>query len=264
MDALLRDVAATAVLPRFRHLAADEIVEKGPGDLVTVADREAEALLTSRLAQLVPGSIVVGEEGVAADPSVLERVGHEGAVWLVDPVDGTANFAAGREPFAMMVALLRSGQTVAAWILDPVSGVSAIAERGSGATLGGQPVTTRREGHPAGELRGPVASAYLPPPVRSAVGAAAGMIGELSPGHFCAGYEYPAVVRDEQQFAFFWRMYPWDHAPGILFVEECGGVSRHLDGSRYDPTRPSCGVLTAQNAHDWHTLRTTLLAGVPD
>ena len=260
----MRDVAATVVLPRFRSLAADEIMEKGPGDLVTVADREAEALLTPRLADLVPGSIVVGEEAVSADPSVLEQVAHEGTVWLVDPVDGTANFAAGHEPFAMMVALVRSGETVAAWILDPVSGVAAIAERGAGATLGGQRITTPQAGRPASELRGPAASTYLPVPLRAAITAAAGTIGELSPTHFCAGYEYPAVARDEQQFAFFWRMYPWDHAPGILFLEECGGVSRHLDGSRYDPTRPRFGVLSAQNADDWHTLRTTLLAGVPD
>lgn len=89
--------------------------EKSPGELVTVADREAEAWLTPRLAALVPGSRVVGEEAVEADPSLLE--GLEGGVaWLLDPVDGTSNFARGEARFAMMAALLRDGEALAAWM----------------------------------------------------------------------------------------------------------------------------------------------------
>ncbi len=259
----MREVAAAVVLPRFRRLGADEILEKsGPGDLVTVADREAEKLLTTRLVEVLPGSIVVGEEAVSADPSLLEHVGHEGSVWLVDPVDGTGNFAAGLEPFAMMVALLRAGETVAGWILDPVSGVAAIAERGSGATIGGKRITTPQTARPARELRGPTANTYLPQAVRAALEADAASIGEVLPSHLCAGYEYPAVARDEQQFVLFWRTYPWDHAPGVLILEESGGMSRHLDGSHYDPTQPRAGILAAINADVWHTVRTTLLAGV--
>ena len=93
---LIREVAATIVLPRFRHLSSDEIQQKAPGDLVTVADKESERALTSGLTALLPGSRVVGEESVAADPSLIERVGEGGAVWIVDPVDGTNNFAAGK------------------------------------------------------------------------------------------------------------------------------------------------------------------------
>ena len=74
-----------------------------------------------RACALLPGSAVVGEEAVAADPAMLDRLRDGGAVWLVDPVDGTANFAAGRGPFAVMVALLRERRTAAGWILDPRS-----------------------------------------------------------------------------------------------------------------------------------------------
>lgn len=263
MDALMREVAAEVVLPRFRRLAADEIVEKAPGDIVTIADREAEALLTKRLAEIVPGSIVIGEEAVSADPSLMRRLAGASAVWLVDPVDGTTNFAAGRLPFAMMVALLREGTTVAAWILDPVSGIAATAERGAGGFLAGERAATPPDGRPAAQLRGPASATYLPPDVRAAIAAAGHTVGAVLPGRFCAGAEYPALVRDEQQFAFFWRLFPWDHAPGILFVEECGGMARHLDGRPYEPTRPGVGVLTAQNAEVWHTVRTTLFAAVP-
>src|SRR6185437_5920408 len=125
---LIREVAATIVLPRFRHLAAGEIHQKSPGDVVTIADQEAEKALTRRLTALLPGSVVVGEEAVAADPRVLERVRDPGAVWIVDPVDGTNNFAAGKTPFAVMVALLRDAEPAAAWIYDVVDDRMTLAE----------------------------------------------------------------------------------------------------------------------------------------
>lgn len=258
----MREVAAEVVLPRFQRLSTEEIHEKGPGDLVTVADREAELLLTPRLADLLPGSVVVGEEAVSADPSLMSHITGESPVWVVDPVDGTANFAAGREPFAMMVALIREGRTVASWILDPVGGTMATAELGGGAYLGGSQVVLDRRPRRAADLRGPAFTKYIPAEVREQIAGGAGAIGEVLRGHNCAGYEYPAIARDEQQFALFWRMLPWDHAPGTLLIEEAGGVAWHLDGTPYDPTKPRFGVLVAQSQEIWHTVRTTLLAAI--
>jgi fructose-1,6-bisphosphatase/inositol monophosphatase family enzyme len=204
----------------------------------------------------------VGEEAVSADPKRLADLTHTGSVWVVDPVDGTANFAAGREPFAMMVALLEGGRTVASCILDPVSGIAATAETGSGAYLGGERVVAPRTAAPAARLRGLASTRYTPPNVSGDILQAAGHIAQVLPGRNCAGWEYPAIVRDEQQFAFFWRLMPWDHAPGVLFVEEAGGVAWHLDGTPYDPAAMAKGLLVAQNADVWQTVRSTLLANV--
>src|SRR5262249_10982747 len=155
----------------------EDIASKGPGDPVTVADREAEAALAAGLTGLLPGSSVVGEEAVSSDPSLRDRLRLPGEVWLVDPIDGTANFAAGREPFAVPVALLRDPVTVAGWILDPVNGSIAVAELGSGASLDGQRARTHA-GHRAGhELRGPAAVTVAP-----ASGAA-----QVIAGHNCIG-----------------------------------------------------------------------------
>ena len=144
--ALLREVAASEVLPRFRNLAkADVRAKTSAQDLVTLADLEAERVLTARLPALLPGSVVVGEEAAYADPRVLERLDGETPVWVIDPVDGTANFSAGRPTFAMIVALVDRGQTVAGWILDPLHDRMALAERGAGAWLG----DTRIQAHPA-------------------------------------------------------------------------------------------------------------------
>jgi fructose-1,6-bisphosphatase/inositol monophosphatase family enzyme len=264
VEALIRDVAASAVMPRFRKLTQEEITEKAPGDLVTVADREAELLLTAGLIALLPGSRVVGEEAASADPLLLSTVAGPKDVWLVDPIDGTANFAAGREPFAIMVALLHDGATVASWILNPVADIFAVAERGGGAFLDGVRVKAPATARPADQLRGPSFSRHTPDTVRRGVESARPSVGQIMPGHNCAGYEYPAVVLDEQQFVVFWRTLPWDHAPGVLFVEEAGGVAWRLDGTPYIPADTRPGLLVAQNQAIWDTVRATLLADVPD
>jgi len=252
VEALLRDVAATVVMPRFGKLDPGDISSKAPGDPVTVADQEAESALAAGLTALRPGSAVVGEEAVAADPSLRDRLRLPGEVWVVDPIDGTANYMAGREPFAILVALVRDAVTAASWILDPVTGTIAVAERGAGAYLGGERVRTHAGHRAAYDLRGPAGVPISP------TGGAAKVIA----GHNCIGYEYPAIVRDEQQFALFGTTHPWDHASGVLFLEEAGGVAWRLDGTPYRVGDGQSGLLVAQNQSVWDTVRATLLSRV--
>ncbi|MEV4758674.1 inositol monophosphatase family protein [Micromonospora sp. NPDC049559] len=258
VGALLRETAAGVVLPAFGHLNPGEVEEKAPGEVVTVADRQAERKLAEGLRRILPGSEVVGEEGVAADPSELDLLRDPGPVWLVDPVDGTANFAAGRRPFAMMVALLRGGATEASWILDPVDDSLAVAVAGEGAYLDGVRVRARREEPAPGRLRGAMPIRFLPPDLRASVEGRWEGLGELLPGQHCAGREYPDVVVDRQHFAFFWRTLPWDHAPGVLLVREAGGVARRLNGDPYDPADDQRGLLVAANERIWETVRESL------
>jgi fructose-1,6-bisphosphatase/inositol monophosphatase family enzyme len=252
VEALMREVAETAILPRFRHLKESEVSYKGPADLVTVADQEAEALLTARLPELIPGSRVVGEEAASADPSLIATAGEPGHVWVIDPVDGTANFASGQEPFAVMVALLKDSQPIAGWILDPVSGIAAVAERGSGAYIGGARVTTANELPADHRLRGP--AHRLAPLARGPVSTV-----EITSSRNCVGWDYPAILRGEQQFALFWKTLVWDHAAGILLVEEAGGVAWRLDGTPYDVTDDRSGLLVAQNQATWDATAAALL-----
>jgi fructose-1,6-bisphosphatase/inositol monophosphatase family enzyme len=258
--ALMRAAARTAILPLFRRLAAGDVEEKAPGDLVTVADRRAEELLAAGLIRLLPGSTVVGEEAVAADGALLRRLGDAGPVWLVDPLDGTANFAAGHGPFAVMVALLADGVARTGWILDLMTDQLAVAEAGAGAYLDGVRITTDRGSPPLSALRGNVRSKYLPPDVRAAVDRRAGLLGEALPGTGCAGREYPDVVSGVQDFALFWRTLPWDHAAGTLFTREAGGVARRLDGRAYLLTDPRPGLLVARNDDVWREVYRGLFA----
>jgi hypothetical protein len=91
VEKLIRSVAAEQIMPRWQHLLQEQINEKTPGDLVTIADKEAEARLTEALAGLIPGSRVVGEEAVSADPRLLDGL-DQGCVWLVDPLDGATSW----------------------------------------------------------------------------------------------------------------------------------------------------------------------------
>ena len=256
---LLREAAATVVLPSFQHLAEDDVEEKAPGELVTIADRRAEVVIEEGLRALLPDSFVVGEEGVAADPTTLDRLRDSGLVWIVDPIDGTGNFAAGRGPFAVMAALLRGGAPVAAWILDPLADSLAVAEAGSGAYVDGERVTLLDDDLATAELRGAAMTRFLPAPLRAAVRRGTPELEEVLPGLHCAGREYVDLVAGRQHFVLFWRTLPWDHAPGVLLVQEAGGVARRLDGAPYDLADDRRGLLVAANDAIWEQVNAALL-----
>lgn len=245
---LLRRVGEEIILPRFGDLAAHHVSEKTPGELVTIVDHEAEHRLTEGLMRLHPDARVVGEEAVAADPEHLKDLGR-GSVWLVDPLDGTANFVSGRTPFAIMVALLNDGVTEAAWILDPVSGRQCSAFRGRGSYVDGKPLHARPTGAvlPIAAL----ATHFLPQPMRHDIECRAQGRFEIAPIPRCAGEQYPRVVNGTNDVALFWRTLPWDHAPGALFVEEAGGHVARPDGSPYRAAEDKPGLLAAASPRLW-------------
>ncbi|MEV4533456.1 inositol monophosphatase family protein [Asanoa sp. NPDC049518] len=259
VDELVRHTAATVVLPSYQHLAASEISEKGPGDLVTVADRRSEEVLTAGLLELLPGSVVVGEEAYAADKSVLARIGGPEPAWIVDPIDGTANYAAGKGPFCLMVALVDKEGLAAAWIYDPVDDLMGYAAAGAGAFLDGVRVEPAAP-LPADQLRGVAATTYYPANLRARVEGGGDRLGEVTSGQRCAGREYLDLLGGRQQFAMSWRTWPWDHAPGALLVREAGGVVRRLDGAEYVVAPdPGEGLLAAIDDQTWRTVAGALV-----
>ena len=256
VQSLMRDVAARIVMPRFRQLDAAQIEEKAPDELVTIADRESEEALAEGLRQLLPDSRVIGEEACSADPSLLEGIG-EGTAWIVDPIDGTANFAAGETPFGIMVALVVDGVSEAAWLLDPVIDRLCSAGRGKGAFINGERVTARTSGEPI-----PVAglsTRYLPPELREDVERRAE--GKLRCVGIprCAAEQYPRVMLGANDLALFWRTHVWDHAPGALILTEAGGKVARLDGTPYSITQTGKGLLAAASAEMWDRAATILL-----
>jgi fructose-1,6-bisphosphatase/inositol monophosphatase family enzyme len=247
---LVREAAETIVMPWHRKLEDDDIREKRKGDLVTVADLEAERWLTARLADLVPGSAVVGEEAVFVDPGVMQWLRNDGPVWVVDPIDGTWNFAHGKDAFAVIVALRVAGETVMGWICEPATGAMAIGEHGAGVVLDAVPVDLADSGGP---LYGTAARYLYDRASEAGPHIVAGVSRPSSAGH-----EYLLMLRGERQFSAYTRLLPWDHAAGSLLTTEAGGISRLLDGAPYDPVEPVGDLLNATSAKAWATLRDVL------
>ncbi len=227
MLALLQDVARQVIIPRFRSLACEEIMEKNPGDLVTVADREAEHLITDALIADDPGTLVVGEEATSADPTLLDRLAVAEHAFVVDPVDGTKNFVHGRPDYAVMVAELHLGQSVRGWIWQPEHKLAYVAERGGGLYRNGERVHRRA---PANGARRRLLTSR-----RSEEGRHGDI--ELGPSAWCCGVDYPWLAEGKADALLYARTMPWDHAPGSLFVSETGGIVRYVDGVTYRPGR---------------------------
>lgn len=255
---LLREAAETCVMPVFGKREANS-QEKAPGEWVTEADKAGEAFLTPALQSLIAGSLVVGEEAASADPSVLDQLTDDESVWLIDPLDGTSNFASGISPFALMVALVRNGDTVASWILDPVADQLSVSEKGSGSWINGERITVSEDSPELTIMNGAVLRRFLPQELAEHVNRVEKRFANLSLGSKCAGFDYPAIATGEMDFALYWRTLPWDHAPGVLFLQEAGGIATRPDGSVYRAAdHARSGLLVARNKEIWATVNSIL------
>jgi fructose-1,6-bisphosphatase/inositol monophosphatase family enzyme len=234
---LLREVAAEVITPRFRALAEGEVIEKNPGDLVTIADREAEEIITAALLAAYPDAVVLGEEAHSFDHAVMDRYLGADHAFTVDPVDGTKNFVHGSPDHAVMVAETVSGETVRAWIWQPEHEVAWVAERGAGTWCDGVRWYTT-----------PVASDDQPRGVTSIWAMRDQQLGDLPKmglSWVCCGVDYPQLISGSADYVLYSRTNPWDHAPGALLVTEAGGYVGHPDGSVYSPTSLRPGLIAA-------------------
>jgi fructose-1,6-bisphosphatase/inositol monophosphatase family enzyme len=260
---LLKQVAVEELNPRFRALQAHEIHVKStdiePNDVVTEADLAVERRLTPELAGMLPGSVVVGEEAVAADPRLVEKLSAEHPVWLVDPLDGTRNFAEGRETFGSMVALAVRGETVASWIYLPREDALFVAERGAGAFVDGRRLTTSPPAEDAPLVGCLYGRKSMPSGEFDRIKARIGGRVRLGSPRGSAAIEYVMLVRGRRDFLIYHRLNPWDHAPGTLLAIEAGGAARHADATDYRPTNHWRTLLIARSEAAWEGLRATLL-----
>ena len=254
---IISETAALEIMPRFRRLEADDVREKSPGELVTVADEASEAMLTERLKDLLPGSYVVGEEAAARDETILEIIATDGPVWIVDPLDGTSNFAHGHAAFAVIVALVYGGETCVGWIHDPNRPSMAIAELGSGATLGGAAMSVSDETDLA-RMRAILTEKYFSGDWLAGARRLKAAVASTRP-FSCAGLAYLELCSGEAEIAMPARLRPWDHAAGALMHLEAGGYNALSDTEPYSPARHRGLFIVAPNAESWHAIRTLVL-----
>ncbi|WP_391561914.1 inositol monophosphatase family protein [Novosphingobium sp.] len=258
VSAILQQASNRAIMPRYQSLSADQIDAKAADDVVTIADKEAELILAEGLASLLPEAAIVGEEAAHADPALLNRLG-DALCWIIDPIDGTNNYAAGKPPFGVMVALSQAGETVAGWIYDPLSGRLAHAHHGAGAFIGEDRITAQTTG-----AQPPIAAislVFMDPAKRQA------MKDHIAPHYTltdiprCAAEQYPRLVLGVNDCSIFERTLAWDHAAGVLFVNEAGGMAARPDGRAYRVDEAHLpGLIGAASPQLWEELAFRLAA----
>ena len=254
--AAVRAAAAAAILPRFRQLSPGQIsAKRNFEDLVTVADTEAEALIRASLAQHWPEAQVLGEEGVAAEPALRDAMAGAGWKVIVDPIDGTWNFAKGLAIFGVIAAVAHGGRLDYGLLYDPLMDDWIEARAGGPARLvqadgTSAELRTSAERDPA-RMFGYVPLVLYTPEVRRAA-ALAGLRYRRITSLMCSCQEYRMLAQGHVDFVLTGpEPFPWDHAAAVLIVEAAGGVARFLDGGAYDLGRKRGVMLLASCEQVW-------------
>lgn len=252
LDAQIRDVmrrvTEQVILPRYQNLAAGEIIEKAADDLVTVADREAEVMLAEELAAIDSSLAIVGEEAVHADASVMDAL--SGDCWIVDPIDGTHNFAHGQPPFGIIIAQSSGGIAHSGWLYDCLSGRFCSAHLGAGAKVNGSPVTAKPAGK--GMPIAAISMLFLTEEQQDMVKRDIAPHYDLVDIPRCAAEQYPRLALGENDVSSFKRTLPWDHAAGILWLNEADGKAARFDGTAYRvDDHDKTGLVGASSPQIW-------------
>jgi fructose-1,6-bisphosphatase/inositol monophosphatase family enzyme len=256
---ILRESARVEVMPRFRNLGEGGVRQKKSAiDVVTEADEAAERMISAALGRAFPGALIVGEEAASADPSIIAGLVDADLAVVIDPVDGTLNYASDLPLFAVMAAALVRGEPVGAVIHDPNIDDCAMALRGEGAWMEAADGACRdlrvAAAGPLTEMTGMVSWKYFDEPRRSTIPAAFPRFADVSSLR-CCGHEYRLGAAGTVHFLIYGRLNPWDHAPGSLLYAEAGGHVRMLDGSSYRAGGPDSGLLSAPDKDSWTAVR---------
>lgn len=262
---LMADMRATArqeILPRFQAVASDSMRAKtAPDDLVTDADLGAERVLSEKLARLLPGIVVVGEEAVSADKSILGRIGNAEMAAIIDPVDGTWHFAHGVPSFGSILAIVAGGKTIAGLIHYPVMGDFLVARPGQGAWHVSADGTTSRlsvaDPSPIADMHGFVPLHMFEPALQVAMAPRVLRFSRTTTWR-CSAFEYRMLATGAMSFCLNASVMPWDHAAGVLIHAEAGGYAALTSGAAYDPTMIEGHLLTAPDQATWEAIRQAL------
>ena len=262
LSAIMAEAAQAEIMPRFRALEDGGIREKaGALDLVTDADEQAEWRMKDACAKAFPKALFVGEESVARDKTLLSRIKDADLAIIVDPVDGTSNFAWGLPLFGVIAAVVSKGETVAGLIYDPVGKDWHKGLKGHGAWAESVTGKTRdlRVAKPdvLSEMTGLSSWYLMPEPMRARTVANLAKT-KACFNYRCAAYEYRLIAEGLVHFTLHYKLMPWDHAAGVLIHQEAGGFSALLDGTPYDATKHDGGIISAPDRETYDLIKREL------
>ena len=224
---LVREVAQTAVMPRFLNTA---VSTKSDGTRLTEADLHAQAMFAERLPQII-NCPMLGEEMSADEQHAIWRHAATG-LWVVDPIDGTNNFINGLPHFALSVAYIRHGRAQLGAIFHPMMQEMFTAERGRGAWLNGRPLPLRHAPKKLNESIAGVEVKYLRSGKLASrmqtlhpFGSQRSMDSSTLDWCYLAAGRYDLYLHGGQKL--------WDYAAGALIYEEAGGRLATLEGDDF-------------------------------
>ncbi|QRM55642.1 inositol monophosphatase family protein [Sinorhizobium sp. BG8] len=256
---LLSEAAEAEIRPRFRSLAQGDIRTKTDAtDLVTEADEAAERFIKARIGGIVPGAVFIGEETVAADPALLAKLGDADLAVVIDPIDGTFNFASGVPLFGVMASVVAGGETIAGIIYDPMGDDYVMAEKGSGAWQTGGHSPAKRlkvaESVPLERMTGMASTGFLARDRRARVLTNLAKVAFVA-NYRCAAHEYRTFAAGNVHYLMYNKLMPWDHLAGTLISQEAGAYAARFDGSPYKPHHVEGGLMLAPDKESWEMMR---------
>lgn len=204
--------------------------EKGPADLVTEADFASQRLIADRLSAAFPDhTLLAEEEGVDTDLDAPWR-------WVVDPLDGTMNFAHGFPFWCVSIALEHAGRLVVGVVHNPLTRETYSASLGGGATLDGRPIRVS----PVDRLDASLVAAALPTNFPDDASRQVAYLRRLSTGTHSirrtgsSALNLAILAAGGCEICYASHMYPWDAAAGVVLVREAGGSVSNFAGADYD------------------------------
>lgn len=218
----------------MRHFGHVEAEHKGPIDLVTVADRESEAAAVAAIRRDHPGHAILAEE------SGGQRVSGAEWRWIIDPLDGTTNYAHGMPIFCVTAGVEHRGEVVAGGTFSPATGELFLAERGAGATRNGERI---RVSSRAGLGEALLVTGF-PYDRREHVDYYMAQFGAFlarSRGVLrlgAAGMDFAHVAMGRLDGYWERGLHPWDVAAGKLLITEAGGCTSDFRGQPFDVFGP--------------------------
>lgn len=250
-----RRAAKAAILPRFQSLSGLASTRKSRSDdIVTIADQDAEKMITAEVRSRWPDSCVIGEESVSDGVASVSDIVRAARTFVIDPLDGTWNFANGLPLFGVVLALVEHGKTVAGVLYDPVTDDAVLAAMGTGAYFCATDGTLR------------LLRASAPRNVPDMIGFSGhGLLDKAVQRrlaepltHFhrvlslrCSCHEYRMLAAGHAQFVIGGNLNPWDHLAGALVVTEAGGHAALHTGAAYGPDCTKGILVAASSFQTW-------------
>jgi len=237
IQSLAREAGLLLAEKLTRH---NPVYYKGTIDLVTEADRMSEELIVAQIVRRYPDHGILSEESAAKNERATTR-------WIIDPLDGTTNYAHGFPFFCVSIALEKEGIVVLGVVYDPLRGEMFFAERGKGAFLNGKKIRVSSET----DLSRSLLATGFPYDIRVSTDNNLNLFSSMimkaqavrRPGAAALDLSYLAAGRLDG----FWelKLKPWDTAAGCLMVLEAGGTISDLSGDPWTLRSPG---LVASNA----------------